>query len=65
VNGACALCHTVRGTPALASIGPDLTHVGSRERIAGGAFDNNKANLTAWVTHAQSLKPGSRMLDLA
>ena len=64
VGSACALCHTVRGTPALGSVGPDLTHVASRARIAGGMLENNKANLSAWVTHAQSLKPGSRMPDL-
>jgi len=64
MNSACVLCHTVRGTRALASVGPDLTHLGSRERIAGGMLENNKANLTAWVTHAQSLKPGSLMPDL-
>jgi cytochrome c oxidase subunit 2 len=61
---ACALCHTVRGTPALGRVGPDLTHIASRDRIAGGMLENNVANLHAWVTHAQSLKPGSQMPDL-
>lgn len=65
LNSACATCHTVRGTPALASVGPDLTHLASRMRIAGGALPNNDATLAAWVTHAQSLKPGARMPDLA
>jgi cytochrome c oxidase subunit 2 len=63
-SAACALCHTVRGTDAHGQVGPELTHVGSRRRIAGGMFDNNTANLAAWVTHAQSLKPGSQMPDL-
>jgi cytochrome c oxidase subunit II len=62
---ACPLCHAVRGTPALGDVGPDLTHVGSRKRIAGGMLVNNRANLQAWITHAQSLKPGSQMPDLA
>jgi cytochrome c oxidase subunit 2 len=61
---ACALCHTVRGTPALGSVGPDLTHVASRGTIAGGMLPNNIANLHAWATHAQSLKPGSEMPDI-
>jgi cytochrome c oxidase subunit 2 len=61
---ACALCHTVRGTFALGTVGPDLTHVASRTTIAGGTFDNNIANLHAWITHAQSLKPGAEMPDL-
>ncbi len=61
---ACPLCHTVRGTEALGQVGPDLTHVGSRNRIAGGMLKNDVANLAAWVTHAQSLKPGAQMPDL-
>src|SRR5688572_2798714 len=32
-NG-CTACHTIRGPAAAAVIGPDLTHVGSRRRIA-------------------------------
>lgn len=63
-SAACPLCHTIRGTPAQGSVGPELTHVGSRRRIAGGAFVNNTANLEAWITHAQSLKPGAQMPDL-
>lgn len=27
-------------------------------------LENNKANLAAWESHAQSLKPGSRMPSL-
>jgi cytochrome c oxidase subunit 2 len=64
MRAACSLCHTIRGTPARASIGPDLTHVASRRTIAGGTLVNNRANMQAWVTHAQSLKPGSLMPDL-
>jgi len=60
----CVACHTVRGTPALASVGPDLTHVASRARIAGGALANTTGNLSAWVINAQSLKPGARMPDI-
>lgn len=61
---ACVLCHTIRGTRAKATIGPDLTHIASRRTIASGVFPNNKAYLTAWVTHAQSLKPGVVMPDV-
>jgi cytochrome c oxidase subunit 2 len=64
-QAACPLCHTVRGTAALGSVGPDLTHVASRDRIAGGMLDNNTANLSAWIVHAQALKPGAQMPDLA
>jgi cytochrome c oxidase subunit 2 len=61
---ACAFCHTVRGTPAFGSVGPDLTHLASRSTLAGGMLANNTANLHAWVTHAQSLKPGAQMPDM-
>lgn len=63
-TSACVLCHTVRGTPAQGRFGPDLTHVASRHWIAGGALQNDTANLSAWVTHAQSLKPGAKMPNL-
>ena len=64
LSAACAACHTIRGTEARGSIGPDLTHVGGRARIAGGSLENTPANLAAWITDAQSLKPGSRMPSL-
>lgn len=63
-RAACALCHRVRGTPAQGLVGPELTHVGSRQRIAGGTLPNTTANLEAWVTDAQSLKPGAQMPSL-
>ena len=62
-SAACPLCHAVRGTSAHGQIGPDLTHVASRQRIAGGMLENNPGNLTAWIIHAQAFKPGSQMPD--
>ena len=62
--GACSLCHTIRGTPARGAVGPDLTHLASRTTIAGGMLPNDTADLEAWVTHAQSLKPGTPMPNL-
>lgn len=61
VTGPCALCHTVRGTSALAQVAPDLTHVGSRLTIAAGALPNTLGNLEGWIANAQALKPGSKM----
>ncbi len=63
-QAACALCHQVRGTVAMGKVAPDLTHLASREGIAANSYKNNDANLEAWVTHAQSLKPGAEMPDL-
>lgn len=64
MSEACVLCHTIHGTDAHGILGPDLTHVGSRQGIAADMLANNEANLRAWVTHAQSLKPGSLMPNL-
>ncbi|HTK29679.1 MAG TPA: cytochrome c oxidase subunit II [Vicinamibacterales bacterium] len=61
MNSQCALCHTIRGTGARGLVGPDLTHVGSRMGLAANALPNNRATLSAWVTHAQSLKPYAQM----
>lgn len=61
--GPCSMCHTVRGTLAGGRVAPDLTHIGSREFIAGNSFPNNDAYLEAWITHAQSLKPEALMPD--
>jgi cytochrome c oxidase subunit 2 len=63
-HASCVVCHTIRGTAAHGTVGPDLTHVASRRYIAGGFLENNTANLAAWVTHAQSLKPGAGMPDI-
>jgi cytochrome c oxidase subunit 2 len=64
LSTACALCHTIRGTPAAGLVGPDLTHLASRRGIAANSYSNNDANLEAWVTHAQSLKPAVVMPNL-
>lgn len=57
----CAQCHTVRGTAAAGSLGPDLTHVGSRALLAAGTVPNEPATLAAWIVDPQSLKAGSTM----
>jgi cytochrome c oxidase subunit 2 len=54
---ACGLCHTVRGTSARGSVGPDLTHLASRQGIAANSFPNSHAYLAAWAVGAQTLKP--------
>ena len=58
---ACAGCHTIRGTQATGTIGPDLTDVGSRPFIAALTLANTPENLSRWITDAQSVKPGNLM----
>jgi cytochrome c oxidase subunit II len=57
---ACISCHTVSGTIATGRFGPDLTHVASRDTIAG-SLPNTAANLRAFIDNPASLKPGSLM----
>lgn len=65
MNAACSLCHTIDGTLALGTVGPNLTHIGSRKKIAANWLDNNTGNLSGWVTHARSLKPAVVMPNLS
>jgi cytochrome c oxidase subunit 2 len=60
VNG-CTACHTIRGTAAAGRIGPDLTHVGSRLRIAAGTLSNDPAAFVKWIANTDVIKPGVHM----
>lgn len=58
----CAVCHTVRGLPGSHGVlGPNLTHLMTRRTIAAGTLTNNTANLAAWISNAQGIKPGVDM----
>jgi cytochrome c oxidase subunit 2 len=59
----CAGCHRIAGTTASAAVGPDLTHLGSRQELLTGILPMNESNLIAWISHPQQIKPGSRMPD--
>jgi cytochrome c oxidase subunit 2 len=59
-NG-CTACHTIRGTRAAGVIGPDLTHVGSRGRIAADTLPNDAASLVQWIGQTDRIKPGAHM----
>jgi cytochrome c oxidase subunit II len=60
----CASCHALRGTAASGQIGPDLTHLGSRDTIAALALPNKMQALELWLRDPQHAKPGNRMPDL-
>jgi len=60
-TGPCAACHNIAGTPASATVGPDLTHLASRRSIAAGTMPMTTGNLYGWVEDPQSIKPGNRM----
>ena len=54
----CQSCHTIRGLAAGSSLGPDLTHVGSRLQIGAGLLRNHRGALAGWIADPQALKPG-------
>jgi cytochrome c oxidase subunit 2 len=55
----------VRGTPAAGVLGPDLTHVGSRRKIASGIMDNTPENMARWIENPPAVKPGALMPQLS
>jgi cytochrome c oxidase subunit 2 len=59
-NG-CGACHTIRGTQANGTIGPDLTHVGSRHSIGAGILPNEEGAIAAFISSYQHIKPDNLM----
>ena len=60
-QGTCAMCHTIVGTDAGGAVGPDLTHLASRSRIAAGMLPNTVGHRAGWILDPQHIKPGVRM----
>jgi cytochrome c oxidase subunit 2 len=58
----CGACHRIRGLPsASGTVGPDLTHVGSRRSLAAVTLRNDAEAFADWIRDNQHLKPGNRM----
>jgi cytochrome c oxidase subunit 2 len=57
----CVSCHAIRGTPAVGTAGPDLTHVGARATLGAGVLPNDAARMRAWIADPQLYKPGALM----
>ncbi len=64
LNHACVYCHTIQGTGAMGSVGPDLTHFASRSTIAAGTLPNTKGHLGGWIADPQNIKPGNHMATI-
>lgn len=60
----CINCHTIRGMGPTSDIGPDLSHVASRETLAAGRLKNTPQNLAAWLRDPGYFKPGTQMPNL-
>lgn len=61
MGSACVYCHTIRGTTASGTLGPDLTHLASRRTLGAGVLPNNTGSLSGWIVNAQAIKPGNKM----
>lgn len=57
----CGACHTIRGTAAAGTIGPDLTHVGSRMSLGAAILPNDQAAFARWIRSNQHIKPDNLM----
>ena len=58
----CIGCHAIAGNPtAVGTIGPNLTHFGSRSTLAAGLYPNTPAYLALWIKNARAMKPGVLM----
>lgn len=65
----CAGCHTLNGVEGFgapsvrtSTVGPDLTHFGSRQTLAGATLENTPEQLAAWLRDPQAMKPGNDMV---
>jgi cytochrome c oxidase subunit 2 len=59
----CYNCHTVAGTGAAQSVGPDLTTVTTRLTLGAGVVENSRENLRKWLEDPAQFKPGSHMAN--
>jgi cytochrome c oxidase subunit II len=64
-NSTCVMCHAIQGALAGGTIGPDLTHVGSRSFIAAGTLPNTPQTLAMWISNPSAIKPGTSMPSAA
>ena len=58
---ACSGCHTISGTTAHGTLGPNLTAFGGRATIAAGVLPNTPSALSRWIRDPQRVKPGNLM----
>ena len=61
LSATCVDCHAIEGTAAVATIGPDLTHLASRDKLGSGVIDYSSENLALWLKDPQAIKPGCKM----
>jgi cytochrome c oxidase subunit II len=57
----CADCHAVSGHGAVGQVGPDLTHLASRESLASGIVPNDREHLAELILDPWGIKAGNPM----
>ena len=63
-SNSCIACHAIDGV-SFGVLGPNLTHLDSRARIAGGIIENNAMGLRRWLSDPPGAKPGSLMPNVS
>ena len=62
LGSACVYCHTIAGTNASGTVGPDLTHLASRLVARRRRRSRTRPGyLGGWILDPQHVKPGNRM----
>jgi cytochrome c oxidase subunit 2 len=62
LQNTCVSCHTIRGLPgATGTVGPELTHVGSRATLGAGVINNTPGAMRSWLADPHTIKPGVLM----
>lgn len=59
INNGCTGCHTIAGTNAQGTVGPNLTHFASRAWFE--EMDSNPQDIQRWISGPQTVKPGNDM----
>ena len=61
----CVSCHYIAnsntGAVAAPNVGPNLTHMGTRQVLAAGVLTNTPKNMVIWLKNPQEIKPGVHM----
>ncbi|HEX4978570.1 MAG TPA: cytochrome c oxidase subunit II [Acidimicrobiales bacterium] len=58
ITRGCGACHTIEGLEGAAGkVGPDLTHLQSRDWFGGATFELNERNLRRWLRNPPEMKP--------
>lgn len=61
MSNGCGACHRIDGTEAQGSIGPDLSHIGSRRTVGAGIMPNTAENIARFIAAPDAIKPGAKM----